>query len=311
MRAYLAAVLVVGACGAPNAGSMDDAPPGDDGPGTPDSGGGDNFKVLVERDWQLGANAEDWQCRRVLINEDTYITGFHAEVPAGTHHAMVTMTSATKAAGNYDCSYLDNESSLVFAGGVGVEDLMLPTGVAFKIPAGTYVNLNLHLNNETAVAASGRSGLYVKTVPAAMVQHEADAAFLGNNASETVIEAGKTTAILGETQPPTDWHIVGFIPHMHQVGVRMKVEELAADMTPVATRLDANYDVDQQHRYAVDFLVPANHKLNTTCTYVNTTATNRQLGDFIVSEQCLTTMYRWPKQTGPFADKFKSVTTVP
>jgi hypothetical protein len=98
---------------------------------------------------------------------------------------------------------------------------------------------------------------------------------------------------------------------MHQVGVRMKVEELAADLTPITTRLDANYDVDQQHRYPVDFTVAANHHLNVTCTYVNSTSMDRTLGDFVVAEQCLTTMYRWPKETGTFADKFSSVTTLP
>jgi hypothetical protein len=288
---------------------MDDAPPdGDDGSDvTPDSG--DTFKVLVERDWTLGSKPEANQCRRVKIAEDTYITGFHIEAPTGTHHAMVTMTSEMKQTGTYDCDALANESTLVFAGGVGVEDLMLPPGVAFKIPAGSYVNLNLHLANEGAT--SGKSGLYVKTVPAAMVEHEADAVFLGNIGSQTVIEAGKTTEILGETQPPNDWHVVGFIPHMHQVGVKLKVDELAADLTPIANRLTANYDVDQQHRYAVDFLVAASHHLNVTCTYDNTTSTNRALGDSVVAEQCLTTMYRWPKETGLFADKFSSVTKSP
>lgn len=288
---------------------MDDAPPGgDDGSDvTPDSG--DTFKVLVERDWSLGTKPEANQCRRVKTTEDMYIVGFHAEVPPGTHHAMVTMTSDTRQTGTYDCDALANETTLVFAGGIGVEDLMLPPGVAFTIPAGSYVNLNLHLSNEGAT--SGRSGLYVKTVPAAMVEHEADAVFLGNIGSQTIIEAGKTTNILGETQPPHDWHVVGFIPHMHQVGVKMKVEELAADLTPLKTRLNADYNVDQQHRYPVDFTVAANHHLNVTCTYDNTTAMNRALGDSVVAEQCLTAMYRWPKETGTFADKFSSVTTSP
>jgi hypothetical protein len=296
---------------------MADAPPGgDDGSDvTPDSG--DTFKVLVERDWSLGATQpEDRQCRWVKITEDMYIVGFHAEAPAGTHHAMVTMTSTPQTTGNYHCDALKNETTLVYAGGIGVEDLMLPPGVAFKIPAGTYVHLNLHLSNETATATSGTSGLYVKTVPAAMVEHEADAAFLGNIGSLKTIgkattSGPTTTAILGETQPPNDWHVVGFIPHMHQVGVKLRVDELAADLTPIKTRLDANYDVDLQHRYPVDFVVPANHHLSVTCTYVNATASDRFLGDQVFAEQCLTTMYRWPKETGTFADKFKSVTTSP
>lgn len=293
---------------------MADAPPGgDDGSDvTPDSG--DTFKVLVEREWSLAANQpEDRQCRWVKVPEDTYIVGFHAEAPAGTHHAMVTMTSAPQTTGNYHCDYLKNESTLVYAGGVGVEDLMLPPGVAFKIPAGTYVHLNLHLSNENATASSGKSGLYVKTVPAAMVEHEADAAFLGNIGSTKIIAKATgggptTTSILGETQPPNDWHVVGLIPHMHQVGVNMKVEELAADLTPIATRLDATYDVDLQHRYPVDFVVRASHHLSVTCTYVNATSMDRTIGDFVVAEQCLTTMYRWPKETGTFADKYMSVT---
>jgi hypothetical protein len=291
---------------------MADAPPGgDDGSDvTPDSG--DTFKVLVERDWSLTANQpEDRQCRRVKIAEDMYIVGFHMEAPPGTHQAMVTMSSTMKNTGTYQCGVLDNESTLVYAGGIGVEDLMLPPGVAFKIPAGSYVNLNLHLDNANATAMSGKSGLYVKTVPAAMVEHEADAAFLGNIGSTKVISAGKTTEIYGGIQTPHDWHVVGFIPHMHQVGVKLKIDEVAADLSPVAMRLNADYDVDQQHRYPTDFVVRANHSLNVTCTYNNTTTMDRGLGDFIVAEQCLTTMYRWPKETDVFADKYSSVTKTP
>ena len=48
-----------------------------------------------------------------------------------------------------------------------------------------------------------------------------------------------------------------------------------------------------------------------SATNVNTTAQNRTLGDSVVAEQCLTTMYRWPKETGVFADKFSSVTKSP
>lgn len=313
MRAYLAAVLVVGACGAPNAGSDDAPPPDADGSNaTPD--GGDGYKLLIERDWTQPAG-EDYWCRRIHVTEDMYLNGFRAEAPTGTHHAIVTMTSTlqqTQQTGTYHCDPTATDSEMLFAGGIGMEKFELPEGVAIKVPAGSYINLNLHIDNRTSGMLGGTSGVYVKTIPAAMVQHEADVAFVGNMYAMAYVPANSTGNIYGECQAPAEWHVLGFVPHMHTIGVGVKVDEMVGTNL-LQNRLSVtSYDVNAQHSYPVDFVLPLNHTLQVTCEYNNTTSQKRYIAESAYqSEQCLIGMYRWPKGVGPYTDKFGCVTSTP
>lgn len=279
--------------------------------------GGDSYRVLIERDWDV-PSGERYLCRRSKITEDMYLAGFRAETPAGTHHAIVTMTSTPQTTGKYECDDGALDSEMLFAGGIGMEKFELPPGVAIKIPAGSYINLNLHIDNRTSGPLTGTSGVYVKTIPAAMVQQEADVVFLGNIDTTKVVAAAmtpgvpKATTILGECQAPEDWHILGFVPHMHDLAVGQRVDEMI-DSTFVTTRLNTmTYDLNAQHSYPVDFLLPQGHRLYVYCDYVNNSTTARPLGPSAYqSEQCLTGMYRWPKGTNNYADKYSCVTKTP
>lgn len=278
--------------------------------------GGDGYRVLIERDWEV-ASGEKYLCRRSKISEDMYLAGFRAETPIGTHHAIVTMTSTPQLTGKYDCNDGDLDSEMLFAGGIGMEKFELPAGVAIKIPAGSYINLNLHIDNRTSAPLTGTSGVYVKTIPAAMVEQEADVVFLGNiDATKYIAPAmngiPQQTSVLGECQASEDWHILGFVPHMHDLAVGQRVDEMI-DSQFVTTRLDTmTYDLNAQHSYPVDFVLPKDHRLFVYCNYVNNSVTARYLGPSAYqSEQCLTGMYRWPKGTNNNVDKYSCVTKSP
>lgn len=272
--------------------------------------GGDGYRVLIERDWDVPLG-EDYLCRRIKVNEDMYLAGFRAETPTGTHHAIVTMTSTMQSTGNYKCDASAGDPEMLFAGGIGMEKFELPAGVAIKVPAGSYINLNLHIDNRTSGPLSGKSGVYVKTIPAAMVEHEADMVFLGNIDPSRVIVAGQPGSVLGECQAPEDWHILGFVPHMHSIAVGQRVDEMN-DTTLVKNLLNTtSYDVNAQHSYPVDIVLPKDHRLKVVCNYVNTTSMDKNIADSAYEEQCLTGMYRWPKGTGNFVDKLSCVTKTP
>jgi hypothetical protein len=272
----------------------------------------DPWRVLVERAWQQAPNTEAWYCRRIQVTEDTYIGAFRAEAPTGTHHAIATMSPTASKMGDYNCGPLDTDSLMLFAGGVGMEDLSFPAGVAIKVPAGWYVNLNVHVDNRRSTAAAATSGVLIKTVAAATVQHEADMVFLGNIESSAANEIAPMSqkVILGQCNSTSDWHIVGLIPHMHDIGVEQTIKILNPDLSQGPTLLTATYNLDAQHSYPMDVTVPVNHTFVTSCKYVNPSASKTyRLGDSAYSvEQCLAGMYRWPKQTDANADKYSCVT---
>lgn len=289
-----------------DAGAPDGAVPGSDGDA------GDAWRVLVERTWQQAPNTEMWYCRRIQVTEDTYIGGFRAEAPTGTHYAIATMSPTASTLGDYDCGPADTDSLMVFAGGVGMDDLNFPAGVAIKVPAGWYVNLNVHVDNRTSTVATGMSGVLIKTVAAATVEHEADMVFLGNTHISTANSVPPMTerVIQGQCIATSDWHIVGLIPHMHDIGVEQTVKILNPDLSQGPTLLTASYSLEAQHSYPMDVIVPVNHTFVTSCKYVNPSeSTTYDLGDSAYStEQCLTGMYRWPKQTDANADLYSCVT---
>jgi hypothetical protein len=310
MRVGLALVLVVGACGSPTSpGTVDGSM---DGSGSADEDAAvDPWSLLVERAWQLPAGTpEAFRCRRIKVTEDTYITGFRMDAMAGAHHAIVTVSPGPYTTGEFNCDATEQffEPQMLFAGGIGMDPLTFPAGVAYKVPANWYVMMQLHVDNRAGAATSGKASLFIKTAPASAVQHEADMVFLGNtNPNETIVaNTTQPQDVLADCGAPQDWHIVGLIPHMHEVGVKMKIEETDG-LNTFGVRLDATYTVGQQHSYPVDFLLPVNRRLKVTCLYVNTTSTNRVLGDTVFDEQCLAGMYRWPKQTGDNANKYSCV----
>ena len=50
---------------------------------------------LVTRTWTLAANDQRYVCRRIQIAQDMWIGGFRALSPIGTHHAVVSRSTAT------------------------------------------------------------------------------------------------------------------------------------------------------------------------------------------------------------------------
>lgn len=304
-------VLVVGACGNPSSqGTVDSG--SNDGDGSGSDASGDSWRLLVERQWTVPAGTpEAHRCRRIKVTEDTYITGFRLDAMTGAHHAIVLVGPGPYTTGEFDCNPLDLSNwkePMLFAGGIGMDPLTFPPGVAYKVPASSYITMFLHVDNRANVATSGKASLFVKTAPASMIQHEADMVFLGNMDEQQKITANTATPqdVLHDCGAPQDWHIVGFIPHMHELGVQLKIEETDG-LNVFGTRLDATYNVAAQHSYPVDFLLPQNRRLKVSCRYVNQTSSDRYLGDNIFSEQCLTGMYRWPKMTDGNANKFSCV----
>src|SRR5574337_472252 len=99
MRVALVAVAVC-ACGGGGAIGTDGS--GDD--DQPDAPIGDTWHELIGRDWSIQSGTFDnYECRRIQINEEMWITGFRALSPLGTHHEILTISDGATEMGDYDC----------------------------------------------------------------------------------------------------------------------------------------------------------------------------------------------------------------
>jgi copper type II ascorbate-dependent monooxygenase-like protein len=292
--------LAIGCGGGSNPSTGDDAggsntnpEAGTTAPDAPQTQG--DFTLLISRSWTIAPGATDtYRCVRIQTTQDMWIAGFRALSPAGTHHTVLTIsTDANAQLGEYNCSAGSLDNQMLYASGVGTDDLLFPSGVAMHIPAGTKINLNLHLFNVTDQTKNDTSGVMVKIIPQAQVQQEADMMFSGT-AIISIPSDGQPHNAVGGCTTPTDWHVFTLWPHMHQTATHQKwtYQPPGGAVTPM---LDDAYAFAEQKNYPIaDTLMPKGTKIQTTCTYVNNTGTTIHFGDSSNAEMCFTGMYKYP-----------------
>lgn len=305
MRAWLvAAVLFACACGGGGSGTGDDDQPDGGGDGS-DSGTEPGWQMLIERGWSLGAHQEDFKCIRVKVPTEMYISGFHVKSPLGTHHEILTVSEATSPVGEYDCTGANTDKQMLFAGGIGTNDMLFPDGVAIKLPANTYINLNLHIANFSddpieCKPPTCSSGIEVKTIPASEVVHEADMMFLGTWTFSVPAgamgwpEPGDTSAhIKSSCSIPASWTILSLWPHMHSYAKHQRVSVLRGNNS-VDMLLDTDYTYMDQKNYPMTVPLAINDELRVECIYNNTSGYELTYGDGAALEMCFAGFYKYP-----------------
>jgi hypothetical protein len=294
----LTLVLFAGpACGGDDDDDGVDANPAgvDSGVGGVDAGPGADaaaatWTSLITGTWTLAAGTEKYHCAKRTVAEDTYIRGFRGVAPLGTHHTVVTIQAPDGPDGEFPCSPGTISDQMLFASGVGTDDLIFPAGVAVKVPGGMQVGLNLHLFNVGEATINGTSGTDIWVVPASEVTAEAEMMFAGT--FSVVLPAGQETTLQGDCLFAKDATVVTVWPHMHQLGTHMKVEHVGA---ATATVHDEPYSFYEQVNYPITpLVVKAGESIRVHCTYNNTTGTTVYFGDSSEDEMCFSGLYRYP-----------------
>ena len=292
MRISRLAFVALGACSgggtSPAGGDTIDAP------ASPVDGAlADGWTPLIARGWTLAAGATNtYKCTRIQIANEMWVAGFRAASPVGTHHSVLTITTNSTMLGDYDCNAGSLDNEMLYAAGVGTDDLEFPSGVAMHIPAGTFINLNLHLFNATDTMLANTSGVLVKIVQQADVVNQADMMFSGTPLIN-IPSDNQPHSVQGGCTAPTNWHVFTLWPHMHQTATHQKWT-FTHGGTPT-TLIDDNYQFAEQKNYPIaDTLVAQGDTIRTTCTYVNNTGKTMTFGDGSDKEMCFTGMYKYP-----------------
>jgi hypothetical protein len=246
---------------------------GDAGP--PDAPPG--WTELIARTWgPLPPGAETYECRRIQVPSEMWISGFRALSPLGTHHEVLTISTSASQLGDYDCSAGNLDFQMLYAAGVNTDDLTFPAGMAVHLPAGSYINLNLHLFNATDMSLSEESGVYVQTLDAAQVVHEIDMTFSGT-ININIPSDGQPHTAIGGCSAPRDWHVFALWPHMHQTGTHQSFVVTHAGVP--TTMLDQPFQFTEQRNYPMtETVIHQADQIATTCTYVNTTGATLTFG---------------------------------
>lgn len=251
-----------------------------------------DWTKLVDGTWQMTAGQEGYWCTRKTITEDTYIEAFRADAPLGTHHTLLLVQESSPVPdGEESCGPLLG-ANMIYASGIGTDDLIFPEGVAVKIPAGSQLLLNLHLFNTGANTLEGVSGILMKTVAASDIKDEAEMIFGGPTNID--IPPNGTQTVEGSCIFPGTTTIWSLWAHMHQFGTNMKITYDAP--TGAKVLHDAPFSFYDQINYLIEpVTVNAGEEVRIECTYKNPTSQAIKFGDSSNSEMCFAGFYRYPK----------------
>jgi hypothetical protein len=284
MRATWVVVALVAACG------------GDDGGGmtTPDAAQS-TFKTLIQSSWSLQPGTEIYQCATMTVAQDMYISELKPLIPLGTHHTVVSIGVPSKPDNpGYVCSDpFEFGGPFIYGTGVGSKPFVYPDGVALYLRAGQQVHINLHLYNTGDSVLTGTSGVEVKEVAAASVQHKARVEITGPNTLS--IPPGISTQTSTCTISATEVNLLSFQPHMHQLGTHLTYTVTPTTGSP-RVLYDQNYTFDGQEHVMIDpvLTLHAGDQVRIDCTYNNTTANTVTFGESSNDEMCLAGITMYP-----------------
>jgi hypothetical protein len=290
------ALLAIPGCGGGGNNGDDD---GDDDSSTPDADIPEGFSELIGRNWTIPPG-EVYRCVGIRVDRDYWISEFHTPNPTGEHHAVVTVADdpggfGGTQLGEYNCGVNTLGLEMMFASGVGTDNLALPEGTAIKVEAGQFVHLNLHLFNTTNGDIEARSQIMVKEVAPVTPDKEVEMVFAGTfDIDVQPQQSGTASGGCTFQQAST---IFAYWPHMHQAANHQKVTLTQGGNT--RTIHDEEFDFNDQINYPLDPMIQISpgDSINVECTYYNESTTDPiEFGDSSNEEMCFTGLYRYPKQ---------------
>lgn len=259
---------------------------------------GEGWQRLIEADWQLGPYSEGYRCAYKTVPEDVYIVAFSPLTPPGTHHTTLEihpvgeegLDSVTWCAGPAAGGARRLQGS-----GVGTRPVDMPPGVAMKVAKGEMLAMNLHLFNVGDAVLTGRSGMWVKTVPTETGVQMAEVVLAGP-LSLNIPQGRSTQSGRCTFHRPATIYSLG--PHMHQLGAHMRVTAHSS-VSGERVIYDATYDFSHQLVYPVELVeMAAGDWLSVECTYENTTGSMVFWGDSSLAEMCFVNVGRFPAAGG-------------
>jgi len=252
---------------------------------------GDGWQRLMEVDWELAPGSEGYRCMTFTIPREVHVIAFNPRSPLGTHHSTYGI-SATPAGPDQvvACGVGNTGERRLQGSGVGSQPNELPEGVAMPLREGAQIMMNLHLFNLGDEPLRGRSGMWIKTVPASAVEMEAEVVLAGPLMLD--IPVGRSTHGGGCTLRSAAT-LYALAPHMHQKGVHLRAT--AATSGGEILIYDGDYDFEHQLLHDVDDVeLKAGDRVNIECTYENDTDRSLHWGDSSLDEMCFIGMNLYP-----------------
>jgi hypothetical protein len=183
---------------------------------------------------------------------------------------------------------LFTDAELVAGWAVGGCTTTYPENVGVHLPSTGVIMIQWHHYNNTGTPQQDGSAVQICAVPESTREHKAGLTFLGTEI--TNIPAGMTAQSSGtcfndSSEPIT---ILGFTPHMHEIGIHMKSEVQRGGVGVMENVFDMPFQFDYQTNYMLSptvVLMPGD-SITSTCTWQNDGVAPVAFGQSTKAEMC-------------------------
>jgi hypothetical protein len=196
------------------------------------------------------------------------------------------------------------ETAKLFGGwAVGGCNIEFPEDTALDLPdpnSGKVVMIQWHHYNFTGVPQADASKIQICTVPTSARANVAGLTWLGTENFNSIlgmppgVESKFDGTCLNETSAPIT--IIGFWPHMHEIGTHMYTEVIpAAGGNPMQV-FSEPFKFDAQYAYIMNprIVLQPGDKVRAECTFFNNTAASVAFGQSTKQEMCYQFAFSYP-----------------
>jgi hypothetical protein len=278
-------VILAAACSGDDDAPSADAPAGGaDAPSGADSGTPGNWTPLITGEWTLPAGGENTSdVHQIVLDRDIYVGAIRPIEPPGTHHTLLALDSI-------------GSGNIIYASGVGTNEIVFPPGVGLRLTAGSTLALQLHVFNTSEDPLAGTSGVEIIEVAEADVQNVAGLWLPGPIAlSIPPMQEHTQTGTCTASETVT---IFAIFPHMHQLGSYFRTTLNVGGNDMILHDGPYNF-TDQAFIPFEPLTLNAGDTITTECTWNNTTDQTVTWGESSTTEMCFSILYRYPVVSGP------------
>jgi hypothetical protein len=237
--------------------------------------------------------------RRMESDHDVDVVGISSELTEGGHHLVfyksnATEETATPVACNSFRGFFNGTVPLYIAQKPRSE-LKFPAGVAYTLPAGQMMRIELHFLNTTQKPLGVTGSVRLQEASGGTVIDHANLLFYGSLNIRVPPLATATVGPKFHSFAAEAPHIFGLTGHQHHRGTGVTIE-LASSATAPGTPLYANTDWADPPLTVFDppLATTPGQGLRYSCSYYNPTNQTVSFGEGFNQEMCFLWAYYYP-----------------
>jgi hypothetical protein len=222
-----------------------------------------------------------------------------SEMTMGGHHLVFYKSGATaEATTPFTCQTfrdITNGTVPLYIAQKPTTELNFPKAVAYTMPAGQMVRVELHFLNTTSGPLPVTGTVHIADAVAGTITDHANLMFYGNLKINIPAQSTATVGPTFRKYASAAPKIFGLTGHTHQRGTSVTIE-IASDATSAGTNVYTNTNWAEPPLTIFDPpLVPtAGQGFRYTCTYNNPTTSPIAFGEGVNQEMCFLWAYYYP-----------------